>query len=195
MEAKDTVMSEKELQALLVLDNYNRERPTHIMGITAKAQAEISYKAGYKKASDESNAISHLDCYEDGKKAGMKEVVEWINTHWWDRANYPEWQAFLKEDRDMIREQMADLQLKLDVGWVANCPVKIKQQGEKAIAEWKTDQLIIVLCAEIEKMGLSEEEIRQATRITQTAIATPGGYSLSAQAQLQKILNKLKEEK
>jgi len=74
-------------------------------------QAEISYKAGYKKASDESNAISHLDCYEDGKKAGMKEVVEWI----WNHAvitgrdtdshydlqqvafNYSLWQAFLNK--------------------------------------------------------------------------------------------------
>jgi len=171
MEAKDTVMSDEQIWAIDDTIDLHKDdgKDWWIERHHLKAQAEISYKAG------------------------MKEVVEWINTHWWDRANYPEWQAFLKEDRDMIREQMADLQLKLDVGWVANCPVKIKQQGEKAIADWKTDQLIIVLCAEIEKMGLSEEEIRQATRITQTAIATPGGYSLSAQAQLQKILNKLKE--
>jgi len=79
-------------------------------------QAEISYKAGYKKASDESNAISHLDCYEDGKKAGMKEVVEWMD-EWCPHRdndfpcpdNVPDelrlhkrdcpdcWQAFLKE--------------------------------------------------------------------------------------------------
>jgi len=101
----------------------------------------------------------------------------------------------------MIREQMADLQLKLDVGWVANCPVKIKQQGEKAIAEWKTDQLIIVLCAEIEKMGLSNEEILKATQVAMLLpdgkIDSTKGYLAGrqqvAQAQLQKILNKLKE--
>ena len=93
----------------------------------------------------------------------------------------------------MIREQMADLQLKLDVGWVANCPVKIKQQGEKAIAEWKTDQLIIVLCAEIEKMGLSDEE--QITLDNRFRVETDHRLIIRqvAQAQLQKILNKLKE--
>ena len=93
----------------------------------------------------------------------------------------------------MIREQVADylkgvrLTTKVDkndVAFFIRYPVSSENMAEAIVG---------LLCAEIEKMGLSEEEIRQATRITQTAIATPGGYSLSAQAQLQKILNKLKE--
>ena len=82
----------------------------------AEAQAEISYKAGYKKASEESNAISHLDCYEDGKLKGMREVVEWLEHHIFfvaldiNEGDKPalhlmnnslvlgeRWQAFLKE--------------------------------------------------------------------------------------------------
>jgi len=171
MEAKDTVMSDEQIWAIDDTIDLHKDdgKDWWIERHHLKAQAEISYKAG------------------------MKEVVEWINTHWWDRANYPEWQAFLKEDRDMIREQMADLQLKLDVGWVANCPVKIKQQGEKAIADWKTDQLIIVLCAEIEKMGLSDEE--QITLDNRFRVETDHRLIIRqvAQAQLQKILKELKE--
>ncbi len=83
----------------------------------------------------------------------------------------------------MIREQMADLQLKLDVGWVANCPVKIKQQGEKAIAEWKTDQLIIVLCAEIEKM-------ENPYPVSQRFVSSAGNLWEECR---QAILDKLKE--
>ena len=98
----------------------------------------------------------------------------------------------------MIREQMADLQLKLDVGWVANCPVKIKQQGEKAIAEWKTDQLIIVLCAEIEKMGvkltaLPDKVYENEPHPLETKAGYLAGWNDGTEAQLQKILNKLKE--
>jgi len=217
MEAKDTVMSPEEqdkctptdeqLEAYLAEPDDDvaarlREADPKMFRIVgrcllygqniAKAQAEISYKAGYDEAAKSSLTL------EIGRKAGMKEVVEWINTHWWDRANYPEWQAFLKEDRDMIREQMADLQLKLDVGWVANCPVKIKQQGEKAIAEWKTDQLIIVLCAEIEKMGvkltaLPDKVYENEPHPLETKAGYLAGWNDGTEAQLQKILNKLKE--
>ena len=75
MEAKDTVMSNEQMFRVL-----EHEANSGLMALL-KAQAEISYKAGYKKASDESNAISHLDCYEDGKKAGMKKVVEWMEKY------------------------------------------------------------------------------------------------------------------
>ena len=103
MEAKDTVMSDEQMFRVL-----EHEANSGLMALL-KAQAEISYKAGYKKASDESNAISHLDCYEDGKKAGMKKVVEWVKANkscrsdfmtpgeFYFRIDENEWQAFCKE--------------------------------------------------------------------------------------------------
>lgn len=45
---------------------------------TAKAQAEITGEIAYKE--------------------GIKTVVEWVETNWWDRKDYPEWQNFKKEN-------------------------------------------------------------------------------------------------
>ena len=85
---QQTVMSPEQLEAIIQerfpifeLNEEDEEERKATIEAIAKAQAEISYKAGYKKASDESNAISHLDCYEDGKKAGMKKVVEWMEKY------------------------------------------------------------------------------------------------------------------
>lgn len=57
----------------------------------------------------ECDAISYLESYQDGKKAGIKEVVDWCKGHryleggdesnfmpyWWVEED--EWQAKLKE--------------------------------------------------------------------------------------------------
>jgi len=63
-----------------------------------------------------------------------------------------------------MREKMEELQLKLDVGWVANCPVRIKQQGERAIVTWKADQILALLEEEIRKVELTDEEIKSVLR-------------------------------
>ena len=68
---EQTVMGDEQIQKLVW--EHTTRWEDEVFRRVAKAQAEISYKAG------------------------MKKVVEWINTHWWDRAFYPEWQAFLKE--------------------------------------------------------------------------------------------------
>ena len=86
-----------------------------------KAQAEISFKAGYREG------VAHqYDCQkadaefnektfgEPFKRAGRKEVMEWVETHntiiffdpfgstprrerWMDSVNHEDWQTKLKE--------------------------------------------------------------------------------------------------
>lgn len=40
----------------------------------------IVFKAGYEKGLQATGAISHLDVYNDGKREGVRKLVEWINT-------------------------------------------------------------------------------------------------------------------
>ena len=92
MEAKDTVMSDEQMFRVL-----EHEANSGLMALL-KAQAEISYKAGYDEAAKSSLTL------EIGRKAGMREVVEWVQKHYLiplptDRAGREEWQAFLKERR------------------------------------------------------------------------------------------------
>ena len=76
----------------------------------AKAQAEISFKAGYDQGwSDNKPYLPDANepwdreqiVFDDGKKAGIKEVVEWINEYTDFAAPHPfgrlDWQARLKE--------------------------------------------------------------------------------------------------
>jgi len=129
MEAKDTVMSPEEqdkctptdeqLEAYLAEPDDDvaarlREADPKMFRIVgrcllygqniAKAQAEISYKAGYDEAAKSSLTL------EIGRKAGMKEVVEWVekHKHMCHRSSVDghyetvgldvlDWQAFLKE--------------------------------------------------------------------------------------------------
>jgi len=73
MEAKtweDTVMGDN-MRTTIIDNSYNFE--TLALNI-AKAQAEISYKAGYKHALE--GAVIEGG-YESVKKQGRKEVVEW----------------------------------------------------------------------------------------------------------------------
>lgn len=48
------------------------------------------------------------------------------------------------ESWEKLKAQTAELQLRLDVGWVVNCPVAIKQKGERAVAKWKANQILIL---------------------------------------------------
>jgi len=70
----------------------------------AKAQAEISFKAGYeaKESEFEVARIALSEVYGNGHKAGIREVVEWIEKN--ILMNFgivsvrtDEWQAKLKE--------------------------------------------------------------------------------------------------
>jgi len=98
MEAKDTVMSDEQMFRVL-----EHEANSGLMALL-KAQAEISYKAGYDEAAKSSLTL------EIGRKAGMKEVVEWVekHKHMCHRSSVDghyetvgldvlDWQAFCKE--------------------------------------------------------------------------------------------------
>ena len=74
MEAKDTVMSDAELMSWHL-------RPLECRRAIALAQAEIT-----------ASVFS-----EEGRKAGIREVVKWIQYHLPDYEFGDEWQAFLKE--------------------------------------------------------------------------------------------------
>lgn len=74
MEAKDTVMTDeqtRQYESYACFCNHTDCR---------QAQAEVSFKAGYKQR--ELDPLDKEDrcemCYEQGKKAGIREVVEWI---------------------------------------------------------------------------------------------------------------------
>jgi len=104
MNAKDTVMTGKQLEQFRqeggIWGSWLKED-------VAKAQAEISFKAGeiqgYKKG--------HCDGYSNGQMAGVKAVEGWIDDNSWDGSlqhwgdkdykvqcfDPDRWQAKLKE--------------------------------------------------------------------------------------------------
>ena len=102
MEAKDTVMSDYELEIVI------RDRRDQL-----EYQAEISFRAGYAKGYDEAQDIvlemGDKDVQERAHKAGRKEVVEWIRQNTFDLSllssaaanglgfDADEWQAKLRE--------------------------------------------------------------------------------------------------
>ncbi len=96
MEAKDTVMSKEQIERIQpkIISTIPLPSPS----VTAKIQAEISFKVGYKKGVE-----SHHECCKMDYKAGINLVVDWIKegcgydgSHW---RHIPEsaWQAKLKE--------------------------------------------------------------------------------------------------
>ena len=118
MEAKDTVMKIAELldieEAVEDAVFSGQETDTKPVAI-AKAQAESSFKAGREegfilaKVTDPvlSSKAEHEELnrrakvfLEDVRKAGMREVVEWIEKYKWLQEEIlfsEEWQAQLKE--------------------------------------------------------------------------------------------------
>lgn len=83
MEAKETVMKDKDLKELVKKLGHEPS-----LDESWEAQAEISYKQGRFDALEENT--------EAIKQAGVKKVVDWINQHK-DITNPAEWQAQLKE--------------------------------------------------------------------------------------------------
>ena len=80
MKDEDTVMNFDEA----LMDAYENNNPTsdHAIGCraVAKAQAEISFKAGMEEESrGGTNSLSYLKGVQEGGKIGIKEVVEAIN--------------------------------------------------------------------------------------------------------------------
>lgn len=94
MEAKNTVI--KDVKRIDALFYYKFGFP--MVDKLLLAQAEISFKVG-----EEYGIGQHYDreifCYNKGKKAGIREAVEWIDKHQPYMAFYckEEWQAKLKE--------------------------------------------------------------------------------------------------
>ena len=76
MEAKETVISREKRREI-----FNSQVRTGVEFEVAllEAQAEISFKMGMEEeASGGCNSISYLEGYQEGEKAGIKEVVDWI---------------------------------------------------------------------------------------------------------------------
>ena len=96
MEFKDTVMSQTETTKLIDKWLNGEMDARHVSGAIAEAQAEISFKAGYKYALE--GAVIEGG-YESVKKAGIREVVEWAeqndpnNSFWKSQC----WQEQKKE--------------------------------------------------------------------------------------------------
>ena len=97
MKASDTVMTFME-------QSNEMKTAKALPGCLVRKQAEISFKAGQEEGISHRYGIETLvdignDAFRDGKKAGIKEVVEWVNS---ERKNqnpsvwYSRWQAKLK---------------------------------------------------------------------------------------------------
>lgn len=110
MKAKDTVMGRNELldKFGVVLNEGILNRDERLR-VVAEAQAEISFKAGYKQGvADRENASDEE--YKAGIKAGIKEVVEYLKPFTTEapfagkqlgqfiiHLERPDWRAKLKE--------------------------------------------------------------------------------------------------
>jgi len=104
MEAKDTVMSKEQLDAI---DLKNAESNfIDALWDTARQQAEISFKAGFEEGRKviPTNEVQGT-IYLEGKQTGIREVVEWVEENAYPpaaykdirRFRYDDWQAKLKE--------------------------------------------------------------------------------------------------
>ncbi len=51
------------------------------------------------RAKNPGKIVPAQDIYESIYRAGIKEVVEWVNSNWLDESNMKHWQAKLKEWR------------------------------------------------------------------------------------------------
>jgi hypothetical protein len=91
MEAKDTVMSEEEINKVFITSEvedlsgiglYGCSKQTILYNpkAVAEKQAEVSFKAGYEKGIIVANG-NHNENMAQQYKAGMQKVVEWIQEH------------------------------------------------------------------------------------------------------------------
>jgi len=121
MNWEDTVMNEEQIDKICLnepmtpFDHSIRNKSVLSCGTKiAQAQAEIAFKAGQESTKEGHEAISYLEGYQEGKKAGedkgyaqarnhcedvllpqerlagIKEVVEWIEEHTYPDGTY-EW--------------------------------------------------------------------------------------------------------
>lgn len=103
MEAKDTVM---KLRKILDLVWSGKGSPLDMdvrLLKVAEAQAEISFKAGQESRCDWHKPLPQIiaESFSEGKKAGIKEVVEFVQQFLvfdkWYLVKPDEWKAKLKE--------------------------------------------------------------------------------------------------
>lgn len=99
MEGKDTIMSDEEMKGVLWQSHL------HLVSsydAVAQAQAEISFKAGYETAEGELGKC-YAPTFRDGKKVGIKEVVEYLSTkreggyNFCVKISWDDWNAKLKK--------------------------------------------------------------------------------------------------
>ena len=104
MKAEETIMDKDEMLACSLISKYSFNKVRDVIKETAIHQAEISFKAGQDSVPEPWDREQTV--FEDGKKAGMKLVVELIketrNTPLGEDAyGYYVWktrlQVFLKE--------------------------------------------------------------------------------------------------
>ena len=88
---EDTVMSSKRADQIyeerrILLNSACCGCPEDYIEPVLKAQAELSFKAGYEQAREEMNlrSTSLADLCLEHRKGGMKEVVEWLEENSWD---------------------------------------------------------------------------------------------------------------
>ena len=123
MEAKDTVMKDEEIAGITQkilgdelpeLNDYNWT-VSDVERAIAQAQAEISFKAGQ----EQSTVIAELDAmergYQAGKEDGIKEVVEWIETHQLikpDKDSLTRFEPFYQIGEKELRKWLSSLEKK-----------------------------------------------------------------------------------
>ncbi len=113
MEAKDTIMTDIELEKVLensivpqVMTGFGHPKRHSPRKLIAEAQAEISFKAGLEEGRKVCPTIEvQGTIYRCGKQSGIKEVVNWIKLHWISKSSHgegtyefliSEWQSKLK---------------------------------------------------------------------------------------------------
>ncbi len=102
MKAENTVMDNR---ALLKFElKYSRDDTFYwgaAFDAAIKAQAEISFKAGYE-AKFEMTTVTLSEVYDNGVKQGRKEVATWLKKNWFcpypiGSSGYKKWQNQLKD--------------------------------------------------------------------------------------------------
>ena len=86
MEAKDTVLHLDDIDEGRMPDSYGSLRKA------LEKQAEISFKAGYGEG-----VKNHHGCCQMDYKAGIKEVVDWVEEHTHNIEEWTGWQEQKEE--------------------------------------------------------------------------------------------------
>ena len=95
MEAKDTVIQLTEIRTAYPANDVSKAQMIADQRKVSE-QAEISFKAGYQACAEKMSSVLPKK-FAQAKKAGIKEVVDWIEHHGGSFAEENEWEAQLKE--------------------------------------------------------------------------------------------------